>query len=193
MHGGRSPVGIASLSFKTGRYSRYLPQRMVADYEASLHDQELLSLRDGISAIDALVLDIIRTLDTGEAGSLWATVLRHKREYEAATKAGNRVGAQTAIERMFAAIEHGAADAQSRAEVANMLEKRRKLTEAEQRRLERMQRLVDMQDVLALLATLSVAVKDAVERHVDDPVAARAILTDVVAATSRVTGRRADA
>ena len=62
-HGGRTPRGIASPSFKTGKYSRSLPGHLVADYERTLTDPKLLSVRDDIALMDALILTTLGQLD----------------------------------------------------------------------------------------------------------------------------------
>ena len=188
LHGGKTPGGIASASWKHGKYSNALPNRMRADYEASLRDQDLLSLRHGISALDALVLDVIRVLDTGESGSLWAEVQSMKRTYEAASKAGNRIGAQTALEKMFAAIEHGASDARNRAEIAELLDKRRKLGDAERRRLIDMERFVDIATVTNALTVVLVSVRDGADCYITNSADRRAFLTGVDAAVRRALG-----
>lgn len=54
-HGGRTPRGAASPHFKTGRYSRSLPGHLVAAYEQALHDPTLMSLRDEIALVDAMI------------------------------------------------------------------------------------------------------------------------------------------
>lgn len=62
-HGGRTPRGAASPSFKTGRYSRSMPGTLVADYERALNDPQLLSLRDDIALMDAMILSTLGQLD----------------------------------------------------------------------------------------------------------------------------------
>jgi translation elongation factor EF-G len=61
-HGGRTPRGVASPNFKTGRYSRSLPGHLVADYERATHDPTLLSLRDEIALTDAMIGETLSQL-----------------------------------------------------------------------------------------------------------------------------------
>jgi len=68
MHGGKSPRGVDSPSFKTGRHSRYLPDRLTEKYCEALADEELLRLDDEIAdgndqtvvAYDHTVTDALR-------------------------------------------------------------------------------------------------------------------------------------
>ncbi len=61
-HGGRTPRGVASPHFKTGRYSRSLPGHLVADYERALHDPKLLSLRNEIAVNEAMLVTVLQHL-----------------------------------------------------------------------------------------------------------------------------------
>lgn len=62
-HGGRTPRGVASPNFKTGRYSRSLPGHLVADYKGATHDPTLLSLRDDIALNEAMIATLLQQLD----------------------------------------------------------------------------------------------------------------------------------
>lgn len=59
MHGGKTPLGPASPSFKTGRYSKLLPTRLAATYEAGRQDPELLALADEIALTDARLTETL--------------------------------------------------------------------------------------------------------------------------------------
>ena len=61
-HGGRTPRGVASPHFKTGRHSRSLPGHLVADYERALNDPKLLSLRDEIALNEAMLVTVLHQL-----------------------------------------------------------------------------------------------------------------------------------
>ena len=54
-HGGKTPRGVASPHFKTGRYSRSLPGHLVTAYEQALRDPTLMSLRDEIALTDVMI------------------------------------------------------------------------------------------------------------------------------------------
>jgi len=61
-NGGRTPRGVASPHFKTGRHSRSLPGHLVADYERALNDPKLLSLRDEIALNEAMLVTVLHQL-----------------------------------------------------------------------------------------------------------------------------------
>ena len=59
IHGGASPAGLAHPSTKTGRYSKHLPTRLLAQFGASLVDPDLLNLRSEIALVDTSIADVI--------------------------------------------------------------------------------------------------------------------------------------
>lgn len=71
MHGGKTPRGMESPNFKTGRYSKDAPARLNARYLAGLEDPELTSLRDEIAMVDARTSDLLKMASiSGEHQSL---------------------------------------------------------------------------------------------------------------------------
>lgn len=62
-HGGKTPRGVASPHFKTGRYSRSLPGHLLAAYEEALRDPRLLSLQDELALTDAMICELLSQVD----------------------------------------------------------------------------------------------------------------------------------
>src|SRR5690606_21539012 len=67
MHGGKSPRGMESPNFKTGRYSKDAPSRLNARYVAGLEDPELCSLRDEIAMLDARTSELFKLVSISGA------------------------------------------------------------------------------------------------------------------------------
>ncbi len=75
MHGGKSLRGIDAPNFKTGRYSRYLPDRLVQRYQEALADEALMRLDDEIALIDSLLQDQLERLhQDGEEPIAWGQI-----------------------------------------------------------------------------------------------------------------------
>lgn len=66
MHGGGNPKGFAHPNTVTGRYSKHLPTRAIAEFQQALHDPELLSLRNDIALIDVRLNELVREVGTDE-------------------------------------------------------------------------------------------------------------------------------
>ena len=78
-HGGRTPRGVASPHFKTGRYSRSLPGHLLAAYEEALRDPRLLSLRDEAALIDAMINELLSQIDDDTPESKERRIFRQVR------------------------------------------------------------------------------------------------------------------
>lgn len=59
---GNAKRGIASGTFKTGRFSKYLPVDHRQPYEAAVNDPELLNLSDGQGVLDARLHELMQGL-----------------------------------------------------------------------------------------------------------------------------------
>jgi len=164
LHGGKSLRGIASPSFKTGRYSKYMPERLVARYFESVDDPELLAMRDDISLVDARMSDLLKRVDTGEAGKTWAEL---KGAYKALVnfmKASDGVGVKASLDEMNKLINKGYGDYVAWNEVMGSMEQRRKLVESERKRLMDMQQVITVEDTLGL----TMRIIDVIKRNVQD-------------------------
>lgn len=178
MHGGKMPVGAALPQFKTGRYSKYLPERLMERYQQAAADPELLALRDEIALIDARLNDLLSRVEAGEAGVLWENTRKAWLSYLRKRDTPQEHEAQSLLDEL---IERGANEYQAWAEVHVIIEQRRKLSESEQKRLVAMRQMVTSEQAMMLI----VALQDAVKRHVTDRAVLAAIAADVAALSNR--------
>lgn len=175
MHGGKSPRGMASASFKHGRYSKDLPTRLAGRYQEAVQDTRLLELRDEIALVDSRLGDLLARVDSGEAGLHWQRLHATWDEFSEAQRAKDTEGAGKAINELGRLIQRGASDYAAWHEVGIQLEQRRKLVESERKRLVEMQQMVTAERAMILLA----AIVDVIRRHVSDKDALMAISADI--------------
>jgi hypothetical protein len=121
MHGSCTPVGSASGAFKTGRYSKYMPKRLLERYEEAMGDPNLLALADEIALVDARAQELVEQLDASAGPERWSDLLA-------------------------------------------LFDQRRKLAEAERKRLQAFQTTITTQEALCLVQTVLNLNKD----HVSD-------------------------
>jgi hypothetical protein len=152
MHGGKTPRGPASVHYKDGRHSRFLPARMFADYTAAGLDPELMSLRRDLALLDARIIDVLKRVDQGEVPPL------------------------------------GPADDAIWRRVAKLIDQRRKLVEAEQRRLTLAQEMLSQEQAMVLMGQ----VVDILRRHIPDRDILSRIAQDMQAVGYRSNGHAAD-
>ena len=188
-HGGKSKVGAEVATYRDGRYSRYLPERLAARYEEASRDTELLSLREDVALLDARLSELIGQADTGESGAAWARVQKALKDLRKAEAGGNPDKKREARFSLEDAIDMGGTGLEVWREIGEHLERRRKLTESERKRLLDMQQMVTAERATVLVAALIATVK----KHVRNGDVLAAISADVgqlmVADGSRSFGR----
>jgi hypothetical protein len=180
LHGGASLTGTAHPRFKTGRQSRYLPKRLLAVYQKSLADPDLLELRSELALIDARLSDLLRRVDLGEAGTLWRQFMDLFRDLQDAIRAKDVEGTSTALLELERIINRGNADQATWDEILKIVGERRKLTDTERKRLVDMQQYITHERAMVLISALL----DSVKRHIHD----RHTLAAISAEFLRITG-----
>jgi len=181
VHGGMTPSGIASPHFKTGRYSKALPARMLEAYTTAASDPQLLEQREQIAVLDARLIDLLARVDTGESGAIWQALMQQRMDFIASKRANDVKGQTTALNTILDLITEGHTDYRAWGEVQSVLEQRRRLVESERKRQVEMQQMVTSQQVMVLVSALLESVK----RNVSDRAALAAIQTDFIRLTAR--------
>jgi hypothetical protein len=177
MHGGKTPRGPASVHWKTGRWSKFLPSRLLAHYRAARLDPELLSLREEVAVVDARIIDILRRVDTGESGALWRDVHAAMTLFEQRQARHDVKGMTEAFTRLQHLISRGVADDAAWGEIGTLIDQRRKLVESEQRRVTLAAEVLTREQALAFMGQIV----DIVTRHVRDKQVLHAMLLDMQA------------
>ena len=151
LHGGASPKGLAHPRYKTGKWSKYMPQRMLPRYEESQVDTELLALRADIALVDARIADLLEKVDSGESGQQWKHLSVLRLEVYDAKRRGDDVAGKEALEGILHTIGRGKADSAAWYDVIGLIEQRRKLVESERKRLVEMKQMVTVEESMLLV------------------------------------------
>lgn len=174
MHGGKTPAGIASPHYRTGRYSDHLPTRMASRYAESKNDAQLLELRDEVSLIDARIVDLLGRVDTGESGKVWKELKAAHSELVEANAKGDSIGIVTAMYRIGTLIGEGADDYAAWNEVLTVVEQRRRMVESERKRLVELQQTLTIDQAMLMIGALTGIIR----AHVTDTRTLAAISAD---------------
>jgi len=169
---------VAAPGFKHGRYSKYLPGRLVGRYEEARADPELLALRDEIALVDVRVVELLQRLETGESPRGWAQLRGVYDSLERAQSNNDAQGIATALQTFESIIEGGGQEDATWGETIALLNQRRKLVESERKRLVEMQQMITTEQALALLARIQRVILD----NVDD----RRVITAISAEFKRI-------
>ena len=160
VHGGKLGKGIANPNFKDGNHSRYLPKRMQADYDIAMEDPNLIGLRSDIATVDARLNDILKRVDTGEAGSLWTSLQGEYKAFQSARSSGDAAKMAETLASLGELIGKGKADWAVWGEAVGLIEQRRKLVDSEVKRLTALQVYVDSGQVLTMLNSIALQLRE---------------------------------
>jgi hypothetical protein len=175
LHGGRTPRGPASVHWKGGRYSRHLPARLAAQYEAAAQDPELTELRSDIALTDARIIDLLQRVDTGEAGAVWRAAKATLRRVQRAQARGDPDKMRAHLDTLQGLIERGAGDYAAWREIGEQIEARRRLCESEHKRMVLLQQCISAEKAMVLLEVVIATIR----RHVPDRQALAKIAHDI--------------
>lgn len=183
-HGGRSLAGPASKTWQNGNRSKYLPKRLLDDYQVSLDNPDKLLLDEDIALIESRLSDVLRRVDSGESGRIWTELRDARRELEAARRIPDKdlrsAGISSAVNAMCELIDRGSHDSAAWAEVTALIERRRKLVESERKRLVEAHKMIAVEQALGMMGMLI----ESVRRNVKDDDALRAVTADFARLTS---------
>lgn len=188
-HGGKTPKGVASPNYQTGRYSKYLPARLLERYEESAADGELLALREEIALLDSRLADLLKRVDSGEAGQAWKDAKAAHRKLTLALQTKDTQGMLTAVSELEAAIGKGHGDYLAWNEIQTTLDQRRRLVESERKRLVDMQQMVTSEQAMLLVTALL----DAVRKNVHDRDTLTAVQAEFIRLTTQSDRQRLNA
>lgn len=174
-HGGKLPKGTMAGQYKHGRYSKYLPTPLGERFMATHDDPELLSLQADVTLVTERITSLLERVTSGESGAAWKLLGRQWKDFRRFRAAGNVVKMQEALELLAEPLEQGIADHAAWEELGLQLDRRARLADQEQRRLEKLQATLTVDEALGLLGT----VLDVLKRHVTDEAVLAAIGADL--------------
>lgn len=176
IHGGKSPSGIAASNFKTGKYSKHLPQGLLDIYNDVQGDENLLSVRGDVELLDVLIRAKLINIDTTDSAAHWDALLKQI----ALARKGYRnsdIGVfEGALDEMEALADKRRLHYATEQEITAQLEQRRKLVDTENKIIMGKENAVTTEQAMLLVSALLASVK----ANVSDPAALNRIQTDFV-------------
>jgi cell pole-organizing protein PopZ len=150
---------MASGTFKTGKYSRVLPRRMSAAYEASQNDETLLALTNEIHLLDARLADLLAKVDSGESGTVWQRLTAANAELNRARTANDNDQIVATIREIQGLISRGSHDSAAWAAVERVVQQRRRLVESERKRAVELGTVMTSQQAMMAFSRLFQVIK----------------------------------
>lgn len=185
MHGGKTPRGFALPQTTHGGFSKDLPTRLAADFQAALDDPNLLELRQDLALVDARLHDLLKRVDTGEAGVHWRRAQKLLADMHATDDATKQ---QQCLIDLEATIGDGASDYAAWDEVTKLVAQRQRLVESERKRLVDLRQMITTEKAMLLIANIS----SIIQRHVTDRSILSKIAHDLNVLTAGDAGRVID-
>jgi hypothetical protein len=159
MHGGKTPRGDLLPQTTHGRYSKAMPTKLAAGFDAALKDAALLELREDVALSTAKVEEALRKLDRDESGALWLRLRKRKRELVKARAEGDTTEQAAALNDILQMIERGATDAEAARELQAAMNHRKSFVEAERRRLMDAHQVVTIERFMVFVGAISAVVQ----------------------------------
>jgi hypothetical protein len=181
-HGGRSLVGPASPAWRDGSRSKYLPiftDEDIEHYERVRNGAELLELSDEVAALDTLILRELKRAKVGEGTQLWKELGEAWSRFEDAQAAGEAGRASSALNRLRSIIKEGAMRAGAQLEAKDLMERKRKMSESERKRILEGQQVLRATEALTFAARVSAIVRRRISEQIGGTEEERAILAGI--------------
>lgn len=177
-HGGRTPIAAGSPHFKDGSRSKYraiFSGNALEHYAFARDDPRYLEMREEIAVLDTLLLEELKRARVGGGGALWEELGSTWERFKAARPETDAATAGRCLRRVGEIVEEGAARHAAQREALEILERKRRLTETERRRIVEAQRTINEAQAMAFVAALVGIIRT----HVTDRETLAAIHADV--------------
>lgn len=108
LHGGKTPKGIASPHYRTGKYAKDLPKALTSDYDQALNDDRLVDLKDELAIVEALVAERLRLMSGTTSAEKWIEATELWAEIREAARSGDAQAIPELSAQMDKLLETGA-------------------------------------------------------------------------------------
>ena len=167
-HGGSSPKGVASPSFKHGRYS-HVPAVLLDNYEAALDDSSLLAMTREVALVEAMMADVLRQWEAeiGGGASSWADLSEALDFTLLALADQDAQGTADGLNTMKKIVDGSKNAVRFRAEFLDLADKKKELVAAEARRMRDMSETMTRGMVILVFSRMLSEIKDRAGREID--------------------------
>lgn len=180
IHGGASLVGPAHPSYRTGRYSKALPEDLRERYDAGRTAADAIELTEEIGLIDALIYQALDRTREGGTVEAWSRLAELQDERDVATRKRDAAALVRIGDDMREIIRDGAKAAEGFDRAVTLIEQRRRLVDTERRRIVDMRNILTNDQALVLMDR----VIQIVTENVNDRAALAAIASGIRAITA---------
>lgn len=188
MHGGLSLVGAAVPAFKHGRYSKYLPLKLMDRYQEALGNLDLLSLQDDLALLDTRLSELLERTQTPDSDSFWLDIQTLSLQVFDALNASpmDTDQAKKSAVKLVELANGALRNEDAWSDIKELLEQRRKTAETEHNRLVKAKQVMTLDEVMTVFAVIT----DSIKRNVSNIKEQSAISQDIARVlTAKSVGR----
>jgi hypothetical protein len=175
IHGGNRKAGIARYELKNGRYSKYLPENIQANYEELLSDPELLDLSHEIALMQTLFGELVQEIQSGGSRANWKELQNMWGEFLVAVEMEDIEEQTDLVNRINDAFERSDKNNTGLKQIQDMSDTLRKLSKDEQMRRVQNQTMIGVEQVMVLLVAALSSLKEAAFLYAEPAVAEKII------------------
>ena len=175
MHGGKTPRGLASPHLVHGRFSRDLPTHLLARFEEALADRDLLSLRQDVALLDALITEKLAevrdeevNLDLAPIADLVENIARHVTTWDCTRT-------KLELDRLQQVISSHQDQARGMREVRALIKEKAAVVAKENRRLAELNQHLTVEQAMVMIRALATSVRQHVMALPDGAATMKAI------------------
>ena len=169
--------GFRSTNLKSGRYSKYLPENIRADYETLLNDPDILSLENEIALMQSVLGRKVDEIAAGGTKNNWNTLQDYWSELMMAITNGDSRAQTDCILRIDEFLHKAEGEQTVTTEIRALTDSIRKLSESEQRRRVQNETMMGVERVMILMYSALQSLKDAAYLHAPPDIARKIIAT----------------
>lgn len=162
IHAERHKSGSAHPAFKHGRYSR-MPENLKGKYEEAQADPNLMKLRGDVEFIEVLFLQNLEEMGSVSPGIQIEKAKAAWDRYQSAMRKKNPEKMADALDELGAILNAGASTQAKWRENLDLIDRRRKLIEADTKQQLAMGQMVSADDLYTLLMAIQTLINDEVE------------------------------
>lgn len=188
MHSGKNQLkGWAQPMAKTGKYSKYIAGSLRERYEESIANEDIANLSSELGLLDARASEILEKLGTGETSELWQSLNKTWLEFMMAVRVGDSETQNKLLGVLNRMITQGHSSSAQWEELFHVIEKRRKVSETENKRLATSRDMISVEQAVLMINMLIEATRQSTLRHADKKTA-QAILVDAQQTYTQLVG-----
>jgi hypothetical protein len=161
-HGGRAK-GAPPLH---GRYSKFLPTRLAAQYEEITGDDVICNVRENIALIAAMIQERLTELGEQTSAELWAKAVRIFEAAKGAIIENDETTLYIALDELGSVLKNGQGAQQKNQEILDLMMRSGNLTKVEITRIEKTGQFMTAREMLANGAQVIAILKKHVEPSV---------------------------